>query len=231
MDENLAEFVGVLLGDGSIGVYDCKANGKIKKQYRVKITLNSEDDAEYALYLEKQIFHLFCVKPLLRKRKGEKAIDLLIFNKRIVNFLLDMGMEKAPKWNRATVPNKFLHPTHAPSLLRGYVDTDGCVTIANNNGTRYPRIEMKICPSPMQNQLVSALVILGFKPRIHAIGKGKVRVVLAGLGNLKKWMKVVGFSNPKNIRRAESFLKNRIDIRKIAGDGLPTQTRISGPNF
>lgn len=209
MDSNLAEFVGVLLGDGSIGVYNCKANGKTKKQYRVKITLNSEDDSEYAVYLEKLAYYLFGVKPLVRKRRGEKTVDLLVFNKQIVNYLLGIGLKKAPKWNRAIVPSEFMNCLYAPKVLRGYADTDGCVTIANNNGTRYPRIEMKICPSPMQNQLVSALAALGFEPKVYKIGNGKVRVVLAGIDNLKKWMKVVGFSNPKNIRRAESFLEKK----------------------
>ncbi|VVB98625.1 DNA polymerase [uncultured archaeon] len=227
MEELLAEFVGVLLGDGSIGIYGCRARGRLKKHYRVKITLNSEDDKDYADYLVDLIRRVFAINPIIRKRPGERALDIFIFNRSVVRRLLRMGLKRAPKWNRASVPKKFLVHRLASHVLRGYLDTDGCITIANNNGIRYPRIEMKISPYQMQGQLVSALKSLGFEPRVYAIGRGKVRVVLPGMKNLEKWHRNIGFSNKKNSMRAESFMSRR----KIAGGGLPTQTRIAGSNF
>ncbi|MFA5076862.1 MAG: LAGLIDADG family homing endonuclease [Candidatus Micrarchaeia archaeon] len=207
MSAKLAELIGVLLGDGSIGIYDCVVNGKLKKHYRIKITLNSTDDRDYAIYLKMQIEHLLGTTPIMRKRPNENTLDLFIFKRRIIRNLIQMGLRTAPKWNRARVPQEFLSLKSLPALLRGYMDTDGCVTVANNNGIRYPRIEMKICPSPMQKQLILGLRRLGFSPRVYSIGRGKVRVVLAGTANLRKWNERIGFSNAKNISRYESFKK------------------------
>ena len=61
----------------------------------------------------------------------------------------------------------------ALKVLRGYMDTDGCVVIFNNNGTKYPRLEMKVCPSPMQNQFIEILKKHHFEPRVNDIGKVK----------------------------------------------------------
>lgn len=103
--------------------------------------------------------------------------------------------------------------THDLSILivRGYFDTDGCISCVNNNGTRYPRLEMKISPSPMQNQLISILSKHGLGPQINRLGKSKVRVCLAGIPKLKKWTKIIKFSNPRNQKIADSFLNPSSD--------------------
>jgi len=89
------------------------------------------------------------------------------------------------------------------------MDTDGCVCAVNNNGTRYPRIEMKISPAPMQSQLIGILRRNGFKPQINKMEKGKARVALSGLKKLALWKNEIGFSNQRNELVARSFL-NRL---------------------
>ena len=49
-DEKLAEFVGIVLGDGSIGIYNCFSNGVIKKQHRLKISFDSREKRRRFLY-------------------------------------------------------------------------------------------------------------------------------------------------------------------------------------
>lgn len=85
--------------------------------------------------------------------------------------------------------------------------TDGCITVFNNNGTIYPRIEMKISPSPMQNQIVNILQTNGFDPRVNNIGKGKKRIMLSGISKLKKWNKSIGFSNERNLNILKRFIE------------------------
>lgn len=98
----LAEFVGILLGDGSIGIYKCKSGKEIKTQHRLQISTNSVDDKEYILYLEKIIEELFGIKPNKFFRKGENTCDVRVFHRDIIKFLLnDIGMVISPKWNRA----------------------------------------------------------------------------------------------------------------------------------
>src|SRR3989338_3777370 len=155
-NNKFAEFVGILLGDGSIGIYGT--------QHRVKITINSVDDLEYAHYVSNLIDSLFEVSPLMRFRKNEQTLDILLFNKGLVNFLTqNVGLRTAPKFERATIPNGFLNTDLELFVLRGLFDTDGCVVITNNNGTIYPRLELKIIKSPMRQQVVDILRRNGFR--------------------------------------------------------------------
>ena len=91
-------------------------------------------------------------------------------------------------------------------FLRGYFYTDGCLVTANNNGILYPKLEMKICPSPMQKQFISILNKYSFRLGIYKIGKNKVRIQLNGLTQLEKWNNLVGFSNNKHLAKLERFV-------------------------
>ncbi|MEW6721987.1 MAG: hypothetical protein AB1324_01875 [Candidatus Micrarchaeota archaeon] len=205
-DEKLAEFIGILLGDGNLGIYKSRADGKVKTQYRIKITLDSLTDREYCLHVVRLIEGIFGKKPVVWKRKDARAVDLFIFGENYLQSLLRLGMALAPKWDRATIPMAFTKHRYGRLVVRGYMDTDGCICVVNNNGIRYPRIEMKICPSPMQEQFIGILIQNGFKPQISKLEKGKVRVTLAGIGNLKRWNELIGFSNERNQKVANSFL-------------------------
>jgi hypothetical protein len=190
MNEELAEFAGILLGDGSINIYP-KIN-----HYRLKITLNSNED-KYANYVQSLFFKLFNYELKLSYRKNENTLDLLCFNRKIIRQLIQIGFVYSPKWNRATIPEQFMNKELGRYVLRGYFDTDGCVVIANNNGTIYPRLEMKIMPSSMKEQFQKLLNLYGFKYGVYEIGRGEVRIQMNGKKQLEKWRKEIGFSNKK----------------------------------
>lgn len=207
-DPKLAEFIGILLGDGSIGMYNCKYKTKSKFQYRIQITLHSEYDKRYIKYVEGLIIRLFNTKPIIRRRKKEKAVDILIFSKDILLFLKDkVGVKLAPKWKRAVVPSRYIRNDLEIYVLRGYFDTDGSVVITNNNGILYPRLEMKISPSPMQEQIIDMIRRNGFRFGVYQIGKGKVRIQLNGLDQLNKWIEKIGFKNYRHIEKTENLVK------------------------
>ena len=146
--EKLAELVGILLGDGYLS----------SSTNRVKISFNSKDDAKYITYVDKLLAGLFDVKPILKQRVNENTAELYIFKRDIIGFLINnMGIKVSPKWNNATIPSQFLSSKLDLQVLKGYFDTDGCLVTTNNNGTIYPRLEMKISPSPMQKQFMNIL--------------------------------------------------------------------------
>ncbi len=211
MEEKLAELIGILLGDGSVSIY--QRNDRPGKQYRVKVTLNSEKDRVYADYVSTLFREVFGECPNRYYRKGEKTLDLIIRKRKVVQSLLDCGMTTSPKWRRACIPKKFMEKRLARFVLRGYMDTDGCITVFDNNGTLYPRIEMKVCPSPMQKQIVFSIKSMGLEPRINRMDKGKIRIMVAGKKKLEMWNSRIGFSNPRNGKIAEKI---------IAGSGIPT---------
>jgi DNA-binding transcriptional regulator WhiA len=192
VNEDSAEFAGILLGDGSLSTY-LKIN-----HYRLQITLNS-NEKEYARYICVLFKRIFDKELSLKFRKNENTLDLLCFNRKVIKELIDFGFVTSPKWNRARIPEQFMNKELGKNVLRGYFDTDGCVAMTNNNGTIYPRLEMKIMPSPMKEQFRELLELYGFKYGVYEIGRGKVRIQMNGKRQLEKWKKDIGFSNKKSI--------------------------------
>ncbi len=205
MDVSTPEFAGILLGDGQLSIYRTHAKEKIKFMHFVKITLDSREE-QYAQYIKNLMTDLFGRSPLIRKRIGQNAVDIRLTSKTNVLFLHNIGFALSPKWNRAIIPKQFITPELELFVVRGYFDTDGSVVVANNNGTIYPRLEMKISPSPMQAQFIDILKRRGFHFGVYQIGKGKVRVQLNGRDSLRKWYDEIGFSNYKHLKKAEAFL-------------------------
>lgn len=190
-NRKLAEFIGILLGDGSISI----------KQYRIQITLN-RNEINYAIYVSKIILELFDIKSKIKFRKNENALDILIFSKQLTEFLIyKIGLVSAPKWNRAVLPKFYIDSNLDKYILRGYFDTDGSIVVTNNNGTIYPRLEMKICPSPMRNSLIEILKRRNFKFGAYTIENNRTRIQMNGKSQLKKWLKDIGTKNPNYLEK------------------------------
>lgn len=196
--KKLAEFVGILLGDGSLCLKDERGN----TNNRLKITFNTKDDAQYITYVKNLIKDLFEIEPVIKPRKYEKnTTDIFLFKKEIILFLINkIGLKLSPKWGRAVIPEKFLTNDLELYILRGYFDTDGSLVTTNNNGTIYTRLEMKVSPSLMQNQFIDILRKYDFNFGAYKIGKGKVRIQLNGKEQLNKWVGLIGFSNEKHLK-------------------------------
>tara|TARA_Y100000294_G_scaffold146542_1_gene142137 strand:- start:2731 stop:3339 length:609 start_codon:yes stop_codon:yes gene_type:complete len=197
INSKIAELVGILLGDGYID----------RKSKRIKISFNSRDDKEYLFYVKQLIREIFDIDPIIKFRTNENTAELFIFNKKITEFLTQkIGLKFSPKWSNAVIPKEFTSKNLSRHVIRGYFDTDGCLVTTNNNGTIYPRLEMKICPSPMQNQFIDILNKYDFKFGIYQIGRGKVRIQLNGKNQLKKWIKLIYFSNQKHMDKIKRFI-------------------------
>ena len=206
-DKELAELIGILLGDGTVGVYPSK---KYSTHYELKITLDKLYEQEYIIYVYKLLKKVLNEEAILKHRKESGASDLFIFKKEIVTLLIELGLKNSPKWKRAIIPKEFVNKKLGKYVLRGYFDTDGTVALTNNNGTLYPRLEMKISPSPMQKQLQQILDYYDFKYGTYQIGKDKVRIQMNGKEQLLKWKKRIGFSNFKHQSKAEYYLNHSI---------------------
>ena len=193
---NLAELVGILLGDGCIND---------SYQNRIQITLNS-NEVDYGRYICKLFNKLFNTMPALKFRKSENAIDIQVFSKDLVRFLIDkVDLVLSPKWGRAKVPRTYLTRNLRKYVLRGYFDTDGSVVITNNNGIPYPRLEMKICPSPMRDTLIEILKRGGFRFGAYNIENNRTRIQMNGKNQAIKWLSNIGFSNPLHSQKYDKI--------------------------
>ncbi len=185
--EKIAEFVGIMLGDGYISY---------PKTPRIKIALNSIVDKEYLQFVYNLLREIFNTKVIIEHRKNENTSNLYMFERRIIRHIINnIGLVPSPKWERAIIPKWIIDEKLEKFVLRGYFDTDGSVVLTNNNGVLYPRLEMKVSPSPMQEQFITILKNYKFNFGSYAIGKGKVRIQLNGKKELKKWNEIIDFSN------------------------------------
>lgn len=151
-DRSLAEFVGIMLGDGSIAKYECSdGSGSIKIQRVVKVTI-SKDEESYSRHVSALYQDLFGFEPAIHKRKNENTLDIRCFRKELFDYMTEeVGLRTAPKKRRAVVPERYLQGKLSKYLLRGFFDTDGSLVLTDNNGTLYPRLEIKISECPMQD--------------------------------------------------------------------------------
>jgi len=192
-----AEFIGIMLGDGYLNI----------KNNELKISLDKIKEVEYSKQVIKLINNIFDIKVKAYPRKCDGTLDIRSRNRKLIKEVSELGLKQSPKMCNAIIPKNFMNKKYYPHLVRGYFDTDGCITATNNNGIRYPRVEMKICNSPMQKQYTKILKELGINFGAYKIDNNAIRVQANGFKELKKWMKIIGSRNKKNIDKAITFLK------------------------
>ncbi|MDZ4285669.1 MAG: LAGLIDADG family homing endonuclease [Candidatus Sungbacteria bacterium] len=182
----LAEFFGIMLGDGSLS------------HYQVVITLGTKELA-YAEYICKLMYTLFNVRPKIAIRKnGCKdvyigSLDLtewlqregLVFNK--VKYQIDI-----PRWI-------FSDRDFMAKALRGLMDTDGSVYMLKF-GT-----QISFCnhSMPLLESVREILVKLHFHPS-KITGHN---LYLTRKEDIKRYFQEIGFGNKKHERRFLTFFK------------------------
>jgi len=160
-NEELAEFVGIMLGDGGI----------TKRQ--VIVTLNSKTDRAYSIFVKKLMERLFKIKPSVFYEKEESTVDIYISRTRLVSFCKSIGLKVGnklkqgldiPEWIKG---NKELEI----SCIRGLMDTDGCFYNEchkiNNKKYCYPRLSLVSHSCQLLDSVFEILQKLGFSPKIR----------------------------------------------------------------
>lgn len=189
----LAEYVGIMLGDGCITPGQCN------------ITLNSVADREYVYFVSQLEANLFGEEPKLYKRKDSKALVLYYNSRFMIRYLLGIGLKignkvrqqvDVPDW----IKNNFYHRI---ACIRGLMDTDGGVFLHRYevNGKEY--FYRKICFSnksiPLLVFVRETLEELGFTPKMinNVVNK---QVWLYNNTEVMDYLKKVGTSNPRLLK-------------------------------
>ncbi len=132
-DEQLAEMVGIALGDGSLEYYDLNhpiPKGKHKGN-SLTISLNRIDEPEYVEYVADFMELLFKKKSSRYLAKKGKGIRLVLFGRALVEELMSHGLIPGNK-----VENQVSVPVWIRQIklliikcLKGLTDTDGNFTV------------------------------------------------------------------------------------------------------
>ncbi len=191
IDINLAEFYGILLGDGCI----CKHKSSTKTLYAIKIDGNSETDKDYYKYLQKLIKKVTNRDVKINKRKVGKCIFITFCHKEFANFLHKELSFPYGKKNILKIPKIFKENKKMINhLLKGFFDTDGCIYFTKNNSKirKYPIIELSTHNKELLEEFKKILTKKGFNVKISHY---KDSVKLHGKKNVIKWMEEIGSNN------------------------------------
>jgi len=189
---DLAEFCGILIGDGGL------------TKYQVKITLNSITDKPYSIFVKKLIKKLFCEDPKLYPVRDTRALNICVSRIDLVSFLTTLGIKLGNKLKQEVSMPEWVRKSkkYTIACIRGMVDTDGCVihethTIKGKK-YRYYRLNLSSSSPKLIEQTKLALEELGFHPKVRNKGKS---VQLENLEEICDYFKRVGTHNPKHIKR------------------------------
>lgn len=187
LSAQLAEFVGIMLGDGGIN-----------NPWQANITMNATADAAYAQHVTRLIAHLFEAEPASRKRKGRNALVISLASTTIVDFLVSLGLPRGNKLKAGLkIPDWVLKKrAFRIACVRGLMDTDGCLYIHVHQVGKRVYKNIGLCFTSYSPVLVGQVAALfeefGIMPHISGTGRD---IYLYRADAIAKYLKVFGTSN------------------------------------
>lgn len=188
----LAEFCGILLGDGGI------------TPRQVTITLHRKDDREYARYVADICTKLFDVTPALCIRQKQNTITLILSRVALVAFLTqEIGLVAGNKTKQQVMIPEWIvqNPKYAIACARGLFDTDGSVfTHKYTSGGRsyaYKKLGFTSVSVPLRRAFKETITSLGIAARYA----GNYDVRIDSIADVRSYFKLVGSRNPKHLKR------------------------------
>ncbi len=186
-----AEFYGMLLGDGcvysNLSGFCISSNSSTDKNYFEKRIVNL-------------VSNLFGIWPKIYYSKRSKAVNCVIYGKKIVKFLLNLGFPSGKKsaGNLKFLNEFFSDKALCKACLRGLTDTDGSIC-------GHPNAKIMLNISNISKSLLDscsqAFVQLGIPVGLY--GKG---INLYGKNKLELYFRTIGSSNLKHIYKYKTFL-------------------------
>lgn len=195
--EKLAEFLGILIGDGHLS------------QYQASVTTNSKTDREHALFVQDIIKNLFGISSTLKDKRGENTINIVASSKKLVIFLNQRGMPIGNKIkNNVSIPAWILQNVHyQKAFIRGLFDTDGCIYLdihkVKNKVYRHLGWTITSASNKLIVDILSVLRNLDFSPTNQITQKS---VYLRRKKDIERYFNEVGTSNPKHHKRYIKFI-------------------------
>ncbi len=183
----LAEFFGIMLGDGHLS------------DSQIWIAINNNTDKEYRPYVEVLLKKLFAVSPGVCYREKEDMKNLFLSSVDLIKYLKTKGLYAKNKVkSQVDLPSWILEKDcYKKSFLRGFFDTDGSVY-----SLKYG-VQMSFCNRsfPLLKSTRKILIDFGYSPSKIS----QYKVYLTRKSDLYKYVKEIGFGNPKHLKRSKMF--------------------------
>jgi len=190
--QDLAEFVGIMLGDGGIS------------KYQLNITLHRFDDEEYSRFIVALIKKLFDVPVGAYYRKKDLSVSFIISRIELIRFCVDkLGLKQGNKIKQQIdIPDWVKHDKlYSIACVRGLIDTDGSVFThkykVNGKFYKYKKLAFTSFSKPLRHSVFSILESNGIKPRLAR--ERDVRI--DSIANVKRYFEIFNPHNPKHLKR------------------------------
>jgi len=196
VNELLAEYLGIITGDGCLSLSRPSAKGTGNKYY-IFICGHSIDDADYLRQVKQMTKDLFNKEVNIITKSSENCSFIKFSNKNVFYQLAEY-IPIGKKYNSIRIPNEILTSNELfYAFIKGYFDTDGTIIHVRDN---YPRLEIKSKSHSLLNQALTKLRQLGFYGSLSKCAEC-FRLELAGHKNFKRWLKLIGFRNKKHLNK------------------------------
>jgi len=193
ISEKLSEFVGIMLGDGSMS----------RIGYTTQITLNKTYEKPFLSYISKLIFDLFRINPRVVEIRNKNVIALRLYSCELFDYMKELGLssgkieKQIPEW-------VYESEALCNSCIRGLFDTEGSVFLSS-----------RWCVMNFKSS--SRHILNGFKEEMRRIGipiiESGISINATSLWKIKKFFYVVGSSNLKHIIKFIEYVDNKRTIR------------------
>lgn len=182
-NEDLAEFFGILLGDGGV------------TKYFLKIYLNRIVDKEYAPFvysLGKKLFPGASITNTDRENEGTKEIQ--ISSKDVCDYLINIGFNR----KKRDVPLWILRKeSFVKSAIKGLFDTEGCISTKRFKTKKgevfYHQLTFTNSSPHLLLFIEKELKKLKFRPT----EKSKKNIYISNRKDILRYFAIIGSHNPK----------------------------------
>ena len=202
----LAEFVGIMLGDGCLS-----------SRFQVGISFNTKTDEPYGLYLQKLFRVLFNLSATISARPGSCDGRVTASSRALVEFLETKGLIRGDKVRlQVGLPQWIWRKQgYQRACLRGLMDTDGSIYGYTHRvyGHTYRHMALSFTnrSQPLLTAVERVLKYFGFHPRMR-----RYQVSLYRGEEVVQYFHLVGSHNRKHCERFRSEAR-------LLGSGRGTQ--------
>lgn len=193
--EQLAEFIGIILGDGSVS------------KYQVCIFGRETTDSQYKFHIQKLGKELFGLNGAISLRKGQDCWRVAYSSIRLVKFFNTQGLASGSKGKyQADFPDWIKNnQIYAIACVRGMFDTDGSVYLDRHRigGKDYFNISVAITSyiPTLLGSIGVALKNMGFSPTISV----RRNLLLRKSKEIEHFFDMVKPANRKHLQRYEGY--------------------------
>jgi hypothetical protein len=197
LSPQLAELIGIILGDGSI------------RDYYMTVSLNLWQEGDYAKFVSSLIKSLFNVSATLHTEILKSTYTVRVSSVNLVEFLNEIGLMTSNKVEQQVgLPDWiFENEETMRACLRGLMDTDGSVYLHRykSGGIDYGYVKLTFSnhSRTLLNDIMTMLSALGFSP----VTDGETKVTLNRQGEVLRYYSEIGTHNSHHLDRLRRLLQ------------------------